>query len=276
MKKNIPLKNKNTFKIGGKAKYYATPSSKEELLKVLEFTKKENLPYFILGKGSNLLISDKGFPGVVIELNFKEIIANKDVLKVGAGVSLNEFILKAKELNLGGVEWAIGIPGTIGGALYGNAGVPNHTISSIVKEVEVLKNNQVLILKNKDCNFSYRDSIFKQKNDFIILSGTFELKGSFNQDLIKEFLKKRKIIKGHSIGSIFKNGENYFAGKLIDDCGLKGKRIGDAIVSDINANWIINLGNATSEDVEALILIIKKEVKKRFNIDLKEEIKRLS
>lgn len=276
MKKNIPLKNKNTFKIGGKAKYYATPSSKEELLKVLEFTKKENLPYFILGKGSNLLISDKGFPGVVIELNFKEIIANKDVLKVGAGVSLNEFILKAKELNLGGVEWAIGIPGTIGGALYGNAGVPNHTISSIVKEVEVLKNNQFQVLKNKDCHFSYRNSIFKQKNDFIILSGTFELKGSFNQDLIKEFLKKRKIIKGHSIGSIFKNGENYFAGKLIDDCGLKGKRIGDAIVSDINANWIINLGNATSEDVEALILIIKKEVKKRFNIDLKEEIKRLS
>ncbi len=276
MKKNIPLKNKNTFKIGGKAKYYATPSSKEELLKVLEFTKKENLPYFILGKGSNLLISDKGFPGVVIELNFKEIIANKNVLKVGAGVSLNEFILKAKELNLGGVEWAIGIPGTIGGALYGNAGVPNHTISSIVKEVEVLKNNQVQVLKNKDCHFSYRDSIFKQKNDFIILSGTFELKGSFNQDLIKEFLKKRKTIKGHSIGSIFKNGENYFAGKLIDDCGLKGKRIGDAIVSDINANWIINLGNATSEDVEALILIIKKEVKKRFNIDLKEEIKRLS
>lgn len=276
MKKNIPLKNKNTFKIGGKAKYYATPSSKEELLKVLEFTKKENLPYFILGKGSNLLISDKGFPGVVIELNFKEIIANKDVLKVGAGVSLNEFILKAKELNLGGVEWAIGIPGTIGGALYGNAGVPNHTISSIVKEVEVLKNNQFQVLKNKDCHFSYRNSIFKQKNDFIILSGTFELKGSFNQDLIKEFLKKRKIIKGHSIGSIFKNGENYFAGKLIDDCGLKGKRIGDAIVSDINANWIINLGNATSEDVEALILIIKKEVKKRFNIDLKEEIKRLN
>ena len=276
MKKNIPLKNKNTFKIGGKAKYYATPSSKEELLKALEFTKKENLPYFILGKGSNLLISDKGFHGVVIELNFKEIIANKDVLKVGAGVSLNEFILKAKELNLGGVEWAIGIPGTIGGALYGNAGVPNHTISSIVKEVEVLKNNQFQVLKNKDCHFSYRNSIFKQKNDFIILSGTFELKGSFNQDLIKEFLKKRKIIKGHSIGSIFKNGENYFAGKLIDDCGLKGKRIGDAIVSDINANWIINLGNATSEDVETLILIIKKEVKKRFNIDLKEEIKRLN
>lgn len=271
MQENVSLKNKNTFKIGGKAKYYTEVSSKEELKKVLAL----NLPFFVLGEGSNVLVSDNGFNGIVIKLNFKDILIKDNTIQVGAGLLLRDLVLKAKELNLGGIEWAIGIPGTIGGALFGNAGIPNFTIGNMVKQVKVLEKNKVKTFKKQDCLFNYRDSIFKKNKDLIILSALLEFKGHFNKELAKEFFKKRNSIKGYSIGSIFKNGENYYAGKLIDDCGLKGKQVGDAIISYENANWIINLGNASSKDIEDLILIAKTKVKEKFNIDLVEEIRRL-
>lgn len=276
MEKNISLKDKNTFKIGGRAKYYALVNSKKELEDALKFAKESNFPVFIIGEGSNILVSDNGFNGVVIKLNFKEILDKGNILKVGSGVYLRELVFKARDLNLGGIEWAVGIPGTIGGAIFGNAGVPNHSIQDLVKEVEVFDNGIIKIFKKEDCLFSYRDSIFKHNTNLVILSATLEFKEGGNIDeLMQEYMAKRKYIKGYSIGSIFKNGEGYFAGKLIDDCGLKGKKIGDAIISNENANWIINLGNASSKDVEELILIAKKEVKKKFNIDLVEEIRRL-
>ena len=276
MEKDISLKDKNTFRIGGRAKYYALVNSKKELENALKFAKESNFPVFIIGEGSNILVSDNGFNGVVIKLNFKEILDKGNILKVGSGVYLRELVFKARDLNLGGIEWAVGIPGTIGGAIFGNAGVPNHSMQDLVKEVEVFDNGIIKIFKKEDCLFSYRESVFKHNTNLVILSATLEFKEGGNIDeLMQEYMAKRKHIKGYSIGSIFKNGEGYFAGKLIDDCGLKGKRIGDAIISNENANWIINLGNASSKDVEELILIAKKEVKKKFNIDLVEEIRRL-
>ncbi|MDD4358612.1 MAG: UDP-N-acetylmuramate dehydrogenase [Candidatus Pacebacteria bacterium] len=276
MEKNISLKNKNTFRIGGNAKYYAEVDSKEEFLKAFKEAQKLNIPVFIIGEGSNLLVSDNGFDGLVIKLNLKEIAARSNILSAEAGAYLRDLVFKAKELNLGGIEWAVGIPGTIGGAIFGNAGVPNHSISDLVKEVEVFNGEEIVKLKKEDCHFSYRNSIFKKNNSLVILKAKFEFeKGENVEDKMRDYLAKRKIIKGYSIGSIFKNPQGYSAGKLIDECGLKGEKIGDAMISSEHGNWIINLGNAKSKDVEALIVIIKGEVKKKFDIDLEEEIRRL-
>lgn len=276
MKTNISLKNKNTFRIGGRAKYYTEVATRQELLEVFKKAKNMNLPVFILGEGSNLLVSDNGFNGIVIKLNFNEIEIKGDFLKVGAGVFLRDLVLKAKELSFSGFEWAVGIPGTVGGAIFGNAGALNHSMSELIYEVEVFDSKEIKAFKNKDCFFNYRESIFKKKSDLIILSALFKLKkGKDVEQKIKECLSKRKIIQGYSIGSIFKNPEGYSAGQLIEACNLKGKRVGDAMVSIEHGNWIINLGKATSKEVEDLIVIIKREVKKKFNIDLVEEIRRL-
>ena len=197
------------------------------------------------------------------------------ILRAKSGVYLRDLVLKSKDLNLGGLEWAVGIPGTIGGAIFGNAGAHNHSIQEVVKEVEIFDGEKIRIFKNADCFFGYRDSIFKSNPNLIILGAKLELREEGNVEAVmKEYLVKRKVIKGFSIGSIFKNPEGYSAGKLIEDCGLKGKKVGDAVISNEHANWIINLGNASSKDVEELILIAKKEVKEKFNIDLIEEIRR--
>ena len=276
MQKNISLKEKNTFRIGGLAKYYAEVNSKEEFLKVFKEAKELDIPVFVMGGGSNLLVSDNGFNGLVIKLNFKEIVAHSSLLKVDAGAELRDLVFKAKDLNLSGIEWAVGIPGTVGGAIFGNAGVPDHSISDLIEEIEVFNNGEVKIFNKEDSLFSYRESIFKKNTNLIILSAKFKFGPGENiEEKMKEYLLKRKNIKGYSAGSIFKNPEGYSAGKLIEECGLKGKRIGDAMISNEHANWIINLGEATSKDVEKLIVLIKEEVKKRFSIDLIEEIRRL-
>ena len=274
METNITLKDKNTFRVGGLARYYSFVNSKKELEETLLFAKKEKLPVFVIGEGSNLLISDNVFEGVVIKLNLKEMKKEGNFFRVQAGVLLRELVLKAKEFNLGGLEWAVGIPGTLGGAIFGNAGAHKHSISELIKEVEVFDGEKTRILKKEACEFDYRESVFKKNPNFIILSAILELKEGVSEELMKEYLAKRKLVKGFSIGSIFKNPEGHFAGKLIEDCGLKGKRIGDAMISEEHANWIINLGNAKSEDIEKLISLIKKKVKEKFNVELVEEIRR--
>ena len=274
MERNITLKDKNTFRVGGLARYYSFVSSRKELEETLLFAKKENLPVFVIGEGSNLSISDNVFEGVVIKLNLKEIKKEGNLFYVEAGVLLRELVLKAKDFNLGGLEWAVGIPGTLGGAIFGNAGAHKHSISELIKEVEVFDGKDVKILKKEACKFDYRESVFKTNTNLIILSAILEFKEGVSEELMKEYLAKRKPVKGFSIGSIFKNPEGLFAGKLIENCGLKGKRIGDAMISEEHANWIINLGNAKSEDIEKLISLIKKEVKEKFKIDLIEEIRR--
>lgn len=280
IKQNISLSRYTTFKIGGKAKYFFIAKNKEDLIRSVLLAKKFKVPFFILGKGSNLLISDKGYNGLVIKTeNTKYKIKNNKII-TKAGASLALLVASAKKNDLTGLEWGIGIPGTAGGAIYGNAGVFKKSISDTVIQVEVFDTNtkKTKLFKNKDCNFNYRESVFKGKKNLIILSIELKLKKSNQkeiQKLIQKYLNYKKLkqpLNYPSAGSIFKNSYDFSAGELIERCGLKGKKIGGAQISKKHANFIINLGNAKAKDVLKLIKLIKKEVKKKFKINLEEEI----
>ncbi len=284
IQKDVSLKDYTTFKVGGPAKYFFVARTKEDLIKAVKVAKKLKLPLFILGGGSKLLVSDKGFEGLVIKIqNSKFKIQNensKGKIFCEAGILLSFLVSVAAKKSFTGLEWAIGIPGTAGGAIYGNAGAFGKSMAEIVKEVEAIdiKNLKIKKLKNKECKFGYRDSIFKRKKNLIILSVNLQLEKGDKKEIkkkIREYLKYRKEtqpLNFPSAGSIFKNPSGFSAGELIEKCHLKGKRIGNAQISKKHANFILNLGNAKAEDIEKLIKLAKKEVKNKFGIELKEEI----
>ncbi|MCD5397271.1 MAG: UDP-N-acetylmuramate dehydrogenase [Candidatus Pacebacteria bacterium] len=305
VQKDISLKNYTTFKIGGKADYFFEAKTKQDLIKAISLVKKVNLPFFILGGGSNLLISDKGYRGMVIKVKSQKskVKSQKSkVIEIESGVLLNKVVALAFKNSLTGLEWAAGIPGTVGGAIRGNAGAFGQSISDIVKEVEVfdVENEKIKIFQNKNCQFKYRNSIFKQNSDLIILSAVFKLKAREIQALqkkTKEYLdyrKKNQPLRFPSAGSIFKNyglqivdcellkkypelkefnkKKKIPAGWLIEKAGLRGKIIGGAQISEKHCNFIINLGGAKAKDVMTLINLVKKEVKNKFKIILEEEI----
>jgi UDP-N-acetylmuramate dehydrogenase len=281
---------------------------KEDIVRVISAAKKFNLPFFILGGGSNLLVSDKGFKELVIKIKNKELKVKNNKIFVEAGVVLNQLVNTALKNNLSGLEWAAGIPGTVGGAICGNAGAFNKSTGDLVKNVEVLEvaNCKIKILNNKDCNFRYRDSIFKHKKNLIVLSATLQFKKRNKKEIkerIKKYLNYRKEtqpLNYPSAGSIFKNpkgfsgaaasfaaasfaaarqGEedkssslSFAAARMIEECGLKGKRIGNVKISEKHANFIVNLGQGKAKDVKKLIELAKKRVKNKFGIDLEEEI----
>lgn len=281
LRENVLLSEYSTFRIGGPARYLIEVDNAEDLKKVIQKVLELNLQFIVIGGGSNILFSSKGYNGLVIVFKSNNTFSiNDNLIEVDASVSLNYLINKLN--NYTGLEWAVGIPGTVAGAINGNAGAFGGEMSELIKQVKVLevKDNQI-IEKNfskEDCKFSYRNSIFKNNPNLIIISAILELKKDSEENVkqkIKNNLSKRmsKQPKGFSIGSIFKNGEDFSAGELIEKAGLKGLQIGDAKISDEHANFIINLGKATSDDVLELIKIIKKEVKEKFSIDLEEEIK---
>lgn len=281
LRENVLLSEYSTFRIGGPARYLIEVDNAEDLKKVIQKVLELNLQFIVIGGGSNILFSSKGYNGLVIVFKSNNTFSiNDNLIEVNASVSLNYLVNKLN--NYTGLEWAVGIPGTVAGAINGNAGAFGGEMSELIKQVKVLevKDNQI-IEKNfskEDCKFSYRNSIFKNNPNLIIISAILELKKDSEENVkqkIKNNLSKRmsKQPKGFSIGSIFKNGEDFSAGELIEKAGLKGLQIGDAKISDEHANFIINLGKATSDDVLELIKIIKKEVKEKFSIDLEEEIK---
>jgi len=280
IRENILLKNYNTFRIGGKAKYFFVARKKDDLIKAIKLAQDLNLPFFILGNGSNLLISDKGFNGLVIKLQVTSYKLRGDMIHAEAGVPLGQIVNIASKNNLAGLEWAVGIPGTLGGAIYGNAGAFGSSMRDLVRKVEVLdaRDLRFKIYDLKKCKFGYRDSIFKKKKDLIILSAEIKLeKGDKKEirDKIKEYLdyrKKNQPLNFPSIGSIFKNPKNFSVGELIEKCGLKRRRIGDVKISEKHANFIVNLGKGKAKEVRKLITLIKKKVKERFGITLEEEI----
>ena len=267
--KNVSLKNYTNFRIGGKAKYFFSAKTEEELIETVRIAREMNLPFFILGGGSNLLVSDKGFNGLVVKF----------------GEPLSSYVFK-------GLEWAVGIPGTVQGAVYGNAGAFGKSMKDDVKTVTVLKipksksesssKFQIQKYGNKKCCFGYRDSVFKHDKNLIILSVEIK-KRKINPKKIKEYLNYRK--QRHpqlpSAGSVFKNSPSGTAvgetpaAILIHKAGLTGKKIGGAQVSEKHSNFIVNLGNAKAEDVKKLIHFIKRKVKKQFKIELEEEIQYL-
>ena len=281
LRENVLLSEYSTFRIGGIARYLIEVDNAEDLKKVIQKALELNLQFIVIGGGSNILFSSKGYNGLVIVFKSNNTFSiNDNLIEVDASVSLNYLINKLN--NYTGLEWAVGIPGTVAGAINGNAGAFGGEMSELIKQVKVLeiKDNQIIEkdFSKEDCKFSYRNSIFKNNPNLIIISAILELKKDSEENVkqkIKNNLSKRmsKQPKGFSIGSIFKNGEDFFAGELIEKAGLKGLQIGDAKISDEHANFIINLGKATSDDVLELIKIVKKEVKEKFSIDLEEEIK---
>ena len=287
VQRNISLKNHTTFRIGGPAKYFYTAKNKNDLIKAIKTAKELKLPFFVLGKGSNILVADNGYDGLVIKVKSEKLKVKSYSLKFKviceSGVTLNKLVSKSIEIGATGIEWAVGIPGTLGGAIKGNAGAFEQSMSNVVKTVECLEVRplNIKVFKSKDCKFKYRDSIFKRNKNLIILSAEIELKKGDKKEIkkrVRENLKWRKNnqpLDFPSAGSIFQNPKKYPAGWLIEKCELKGKKIGQAQISKKHANFIVNLGEARAEDVLGLINLAKKKVKEKFGVNLKEEIEYL-
>lgn len=288
VKKNVLMKNCTTYKIGGPAKYFFSAKTKENLVRALKAAKSLKLQVFILGGGSNLLVSEKGFKGLVIKIDIKNINFQEDKVMVGAGTDLTKLSYQLAEAGLSGLEWATGIPSaTVGGAIFGHAQAFGQKISDTLESVEILdtKKLKFKIFTKNQCRFSLKNSIFKKNKSLIIISAVFLLKKSDKKEIqnkIKEFLNYRKSchpIDFPSAGSVFVNpeikGEVVRAGSLIEKCGLKGKRVGGAQISEKHANFIINLSNARAKDVLSLINLAKKKVKQTFGINLETEVQLL-
>lgn len=272
MKENILLKDYTTFKIGGPARYFTEARTKEQVVDAIQWAKDNSHPFFILGKGSNLLVSDKGFEGLVIRMELN----NMHDLYIESGVEIDDMVKHCLDLGYTGMEWMAGIPGTVGGAIRGNAEAFKGITADIIEKVEALNGISIKEFSNRECMFHLKTSVFKKNKDLIILSCVFNLKKGKAQD-IKQYLDYRG--ERHPIepsaGCIFRNEGDIPSSALIEKAGLKGKTVGGAMVSNKHANFIINKGNATAKDVLDLIKVIKKEVKDKFNVDLIEEVQYL-
>lgn len=276
-----PMSKHTTFRIGGPADFYLCPHSTKEVQQAVQICKEENLPYFILGNGSNLLVSDKGYRGVIIQLwkNFSDISVKGCCITAKAGALLSKVAAEALEAGLTGMEFASGIPGTIGGAVFMNAGAYGGEMKDIIKEVKVLDDRgEVRVLLNEEMKLGYRTSIVKEKG-YTVLSAVLELKKG-EPSVIRETmedLKNRRTSKQPldmpSAGSTFKRPEGYFAGKLIMDSGLRGFSVGGAQVSEKHCGFVVNKGGATAEDVTALIREVQRRVKEKFGVELETEVR---
>lgn len=280
IKENVSLAEQTTFKIGGPARYFFAAENKEDFVKAVGAAKEFELAFFILGGGSNILFSDKGFDGLVIKILSSKLEIQDSKIYVETGVRLDDLVKSAEDNSLAGLEWLVGIPGTVGGAVYGNAQAFGKRMSDIVEEVEALNRESMEIKKfsKEDCSFSLKNSIFKNNKSLIILSVVLRMEKGDKEEIqekIKEYLDYRREehpLDFPSAGSVFINPEKEPAGCLIEKCGLKGKKIGQAQISEKHANFIVNLGGAKAEDVLKLIKLAREKVKEKFGIELKEEI----
>ncbi len=279
VEKNVSLKKYTTYRAGGTAKVIVSPKSIDKLLELLKLLKDNNVEYKILGNGSNLIFNDSVYEPVLIKLNdINHCDINNNVITVGAGYSLISLAMKVSRLGLTGMEFATGIPGTVGGAVYMNAGAYKSDMGYIVTEVKAINENlEIVTLYNKDLKFKYRSSFFQIHKNYVCIEATIKLKYG-SKKLIKEVIEDRRQkristqpLEYPSAGSVFRNPENDYAWRLINVCGLKGYRIGGAMVSEKHANFIINVGNAKGEDIRNLILYVKDTVKKETGVDLKVE-----
>ena len=274
---NIDLKKYTTYKVGGTGRLLVIPDTIEKLVELLNYLKENNIKYKIIGNGSNLIFVND-YNGVLIKLDkLNNVQINDKEVTAEAGASLIGLALKVSRMGLKGMEFATGIPGTIGGAVYMNAGAYKEDMASIIKKVKLLdETDNIIELNKEELEFGYRKSILQSKK-YVCLEATLLLDYG-NIDEIMALIEKRKQkrietqpLEYPSAGSVFRNPENGFAWQLIDDIGYKGKRIGDAMVSEKHANFIINVGNANGSDIKELIDEIKNKVKDKYNIDLKVE-----
>lgn len=303
IKKNIDLKALTTFRIGGPAEYYVEVSTKNELYHALRYAAQKRIPGFIIGGGSNILVNDQGIAGLVVKLLNQDIREKGTRLECGAGAKLAEAVSLAVRENLTGLEWAAGIPGSVAGAVRGNAGAFGSNISDLVENVSIYdkKKDKFVLFSNRDCGFGYRQSVFHSDKGKIIWEVILKLEHGVAGEIQKkvgEYLESRRQGQPNfpSAGCVFKNisvdklkNDNpelaqeaeergvtkngmLGAGWLIEKAGLKGKKIGGAKVSLEHGNFIVNTGNARAEDVVMLISFIKQQVRDGFGVQLMEEI----
>ena len=283
IRKNEPMSNHTTFKVGGNADIFIKVSSIEELKYILKYTKENGMPLTILGNGSNVLVKDKGIRGITITLNgFNKLQVDEKndeiFLEVGAGVKLGTLSAFCIKNEIEGLEFASGIPGTIGGAVRMNAGAYGKEMKEIVKQVTYMNEiNEIKVIEGELANFSYRYSRFKEKQEIIIETKLQLKKGNMQEikakvEELKEKRQEKQPIDLPSAGSTFKRGTNYISAQLIDEAGLKGYTIGGAQVSKKHAGFIVNIGNATAEDILNLIDYVIKVVYEKFGKILELEI----
>ncbi len=305
VKEGVSMAEYTTFKIGGKAKYFITVQTPEDLLKSVKAAKKFKLSFFIMCGGSNLLVSDRGYNGLIIKMDNNQVDVGGEIITAGAGAPLKAIVKLATDRCLTGLEWAEGIPGSLGGAVYGNVGAFGSTMAGNVKSVKVLDARKLAIkdIPAKACGFNNKDSIFKSNKDLIILSASLKVKPGNKEEIEKEvkrfsdYRKTNHPLDFPSAGCIFKNyakkvtnkellkkypelnefnkGSRIPTSYLIDKAGAKGKVVGGAQVSEKHANFIVNIGGAKANDVLKLIKVIKQKVKSKFKISLEEEVQYL-
>lgn len=272
----VSLKKYNTYKLDVVCDYLVFPDDLGTLVLLLNFLKENDIKYLVLGNGSNVIFKNNVYDGVIIKLDrLNQVTFNDTTIEVEAGYSLVKLAIECMKRSIGGFEFASGIPGVIGASIAMNAGAYKSDMAGIVKEVKVINPNlEIVTMTNEELNFSYRDSFLKQNPGYYVVSATLELESGDSKE-IEDLISKRRVkrmetqpLDAPSAGSVFRNPKGMYAGELIENCGLKGYRIGDAMVSDKHANFIVNVGNATGEDILKLINLIKKKVKEKYDVDL--------
>ena len=280
---NEPMKNHTTFKIGGPAQYYVTPESVTQIQEVVSLCRDMNIPLHVIGNGSNILVGDDGVDGVVLALfnTFSDYEIKDNVITAQAGMSLIKLAVIALREGLTGLEFASGIPGSVGGAVYMNAGAYDGQMKDVVTSVTVLDEaGNIRILGRDELDMGYRTSAVA-KHNMIVLQVIIELKAGDKEQIkdrmnqLSELRKQKQPLEYPSAGSTFKRPEGYFAGKLIADAGLKGYSIGGAAVSEKHAGFVVNMGGATAKDVVELTDYIKKRIIEQFGVTLELEIKKI-
>lgn len=276
-----PMNRHTTFRIGGPADYFLLPSTAEEVKKILEICKEKELPYFILGNGSNLLVSDEGYCGVIIQLyrNYGGITVEGTDIRAGAGALLSQIASAAKNASLTGFEFAGGIPGTLGGAVVMNAGAYGGEMKDVLKEVTVMtEQGEIMTIPAEKLEMGYRTSLVK-KAGYLVLEAVISLKAGDVEEIkaiMKDLTEKRvskQPLEYPSAGSTFKRPEGYFAGKLIMDAGLRGYQVGGAQVSEKHCGFVINKGDATAADICQLMRDVSDKVQAQFGVVLEPEVK---
>ena len=274
-----PMSAHTTFRIGGPADYYVEPTF-EEAKELLPFLKKENISYTLIGNGSNLLVSDEGIEGVVVSFGkeMSEVSWEKEVVRAKAGILLSRLASFAASKSLSGLEFASGIPGTLGGAITMNAGAYGGEMKDVVQSVTVLSGDEMKEYSGEEMDFSYRHSRVLDE-DLIVLEVTMKLQSGREEEILssmKELNKKRvekQPLNFPSAGSTFKRPEGYFAAKLIEDAGLKGYTVGGAKVSEKHSGFVINFDHATAKDVCTLMQDVQRIVKEKFDVSLEPEVR---
>jgi UDP-N-acetylmuramate dehydrogenase len=284
IKENEPLSSHTTYRIGGPAAYYITPENGTGLMRIVEILNEEHVPWHVLGRGSNVLVDDRPFEGAILNLDatMNGFYFEPDGLVTAqAGCSLINLAVEAAKRGLSGLEFASGIPGSVGGGLYMNAGAYKSDLSSILTEVLVLRDGKMEWLPKDELEYSYRHSIFQRKKDWLVVAGRFQLTPG-NEEDIQALMANRRARRMASqplnmpcAGSVFRNPDNMAAWQLVDALGYRGCRQGGAMVSDLHSNFIVNAGGATFEDVAGLIDAIRQAAKEQFGVELIPEVERL-